>query len=83
MKELSYGPWGRGQLFAWRGKSARGLLEPHGPGALGAAPRLQSQIRGVPLGWLPYLGPSRRHGGRSSQPSIWGPHLPEAGLDSP
>lgn len=52
------------------------LSRPSGPGALGAAPWAgESDPRSFPLCCLPYLGPSCRHGGRSSQPSIWGPHL--------
>lgn len=42
----------------------------------------QTQRR-VLLCCLPYLWPSCRHGSHSSQPSIWGPHLPEAGPAAP
>lgn len=68
---------------AWKSMSVIFLSSPSGPGALGAAPwARESDPRSFPLCCLPYLGPSCRHGGHSSQPSIWGPHLPQQGQPS-
>lgn len=76
---LSCGPRGRG-----RASLSPCLRRPAGPGAPGAAPGAGEPDPGRRSARLAlYLGPSCRHGGRSSRPSIWGPHLPEAGPGSP